>query len=255
MSAKWAIGMSGRPSKTTTLSRPSEPRSNRWSWPCRSRPMSGVASRLDEDDIPGERLAEQRGGRDRRPHDRVRRADAGLEVSGRAAVAEQLHVGVQVRRDDDPCLHESRLVEVLVDRGRSRSSFTELLAPATKALNDGEKSRLPQLVGGERRCACCRWRSKSTRSTTMAEKVVVLVPHEVGFRMNGLPVPGPIPKRVMSWESMVVGKSVRRVRDVVDDRVEAEVGSQLDAGLRMTGGRMSGIRSQAAGGGGSTDRS
>ena len=37
-----------------------------------------------------------------------------------------------------------------------------------------------------------------------AEKLVVLVPHEVGFRLKCLPVPGAVPKSVMSCELIVV---------------------------------------------------
>ena len=60
-------------------------------------------------------------------------------------------------------------------------------------------------------------------------KLVVWGPgHEVGFRMNGFPVPGAVPNRVMSCELMVVG-SPRRV----------ELGMSLITVLRPKSGRLS----------------
>ena len=107
--------------------------------------------------------------------------------------------------------------------------FTELLAPATKALNEGEKSRLPQLSVGNV-AEPVAGVVEVDPEYDVAEKVVVFVPHEVGFRMNGLPSDHPKESDVLG--DNVCGQSVRRVRDVVDDGVEAEVVPKLNAGFQ-----------------------
>src|SRR5215212_1148677 len=67
------------------------------------------------------------------------------------------------------------------------------VAPPTAALNVGEKSRAAQLVVVKLAVPVAVAPLYGT-----AVKPVVLMPQEVGFRMNGLPVPGAVPNRVMS---------------------------------------------------------
>ena len=68
-------------------------------------------------------------------------------------------------------------------------------------MNAGEKSRLSQPVVVKLALPVAVEPEYGT-----AVKWVVCGPgHEVGFRMNGFPVAGAVPNRVMSWELIVVG--------------------------------------------------
>ena len=80
----------------------------------------------------------------------------------------------------------------------------------------------------------------------MAVKWVVCGPgHEVGLRMNGLPVAGAVPNRVMSWELIVVGSPEVVFGMSLITVFRPKSGLSWTPDCRMTGGRTFGTRSQS----------
>src|SRR5262245_45863533 len=95
-----------------------------------------------------------------------------------------------------PASSASWRIEVLTVVG---TPFVVCPGPPISAVNAGEKSRFSQPVVVKLACPLAGEPEWGT-----AEKLVVCCLHEVGLRMNGLPVPGAIPNSVMSCELMVV---------------------------------------------------
>ena len=121
--------------------------------------------------------------------------------------------------------------------------------PPTCALNDGEKSSSSQFVVVKLAVPVAVLPVWGT-----AVKFVVLLPHDVGLRMNGWPVPGAVPNRVMSCELIVVSRPEVEFGMSLITVFRPKSGLSWTADWRMTLGTTGGRASQSACGSGGQRR-